>query len=61
MRVRSRHQQLLISNNSKTEELGFVLTFVVIAGLILITAAMALIARSICKTSITVAGIIDGA
>ena len=52
---------MLISNNSKTEELGFVLAFVVIAGLILITAAMALIARSICKTSITVAGIIDGA
>lgn len=61
MRVRSRHQQLLISNNSKTEELGFVLAFVEIAGLILITADMASMARSVYKTSTTIAGIIDGA
>ena len=57
MRVRSRHWQLLISNNSKAEEQGFALAFAVIAGLILTTAAVALIARSICKTRATVAGI----
>ena len=52
---------MLISNNSKTEELGFVLAFVEIAGLILITADMASMARSVYKTSTTIAGIIDGA
>ena len=46
MRVRSRHQQVLLSNNSKAEEQGFVLALVVIVGLILAAGAMALMARS---------------
>jgi hypothetical protein len=46
MRVHSRHRQLLLSNNNKAEEQGFILALVVIVGLILAAGAMALIARS---------------
>ena len=46
MRVRSRHQKLFLSSNSKVEEQGFILALVVIVGLILAAGAMALMARS---------------
>ena len=46
MRVRSRHQRLHISNNSKAEDQGFILALVMIVGLILAAGGMALMTRS---------------